>query len=257
MVAPCPRCGCENPPTARSCTRCRTPLALGEEPLPGRLDVLLDLDRRRERAPQLEKPPPRASPSGEAAPPFEPDRSDWELGAPVDASVDPEVEPGPATEAWEEPDAGDDPGPLRPASPIRRAAAWAIDGGLLVGAAVGLPAVLLATNGAIGRAGSLAGAFAEGLSIVVPSVGFVAVAGFVYATVAHSLAGATLGKQLVGIRVVGSDGRSPGPACSAIRSGWLLLSVALAGAGLLPALLTPSRRALHDLLAGTRVVEPP
>lgn len=255
-MAPCPRCGYENPPTAGACARCRTPLSFGEEPLPGRLDVPLALDRRRpEREAEEPRPP---APAEEAPPqPFEPDRSDWEIGAPLDAGVEPEgesgVEPHPSADAA----GGPEPGPLRPASPLRRAAAWTIDGGLLLGAAVGLPAALLASNGAIGRAGSLAGAFSASLSIVGPSVAFVAVAGFVYATVAHTLAGATLGKRLAGIRVVGRDGRSPGPARSAIRSGGVLLSVALAGAGLLPALLTPSRRALHDLLAGTRVVEPP
>ena len=133
--------------------------------------------------------------------------------------------------------------------------AWAIDGALLSLAAAGLPTALLATTGAIGRAGSLAGALAGGLPIVLPSLAFVAVAGFVYATVSHTLAGATLGKRLVGIRVVGSDGRPPGPARSAVRSALMVLSVTLAGAGLLPALISPSRRALHDLLAGTRVVD--
>jgi len=120
-----------------------------------------------------------------------------------------------------------------------------------------LPAVLLASSGVFRAAGSLTGAVLAGLPIVIPSDAFVAVAAFVYATVSHALAGATLGKRLAGIRVVGPDGRPPGIARSAARSAWLAVSIAAAGLGLLPALLLPSRRALHDLLAGTRVVEGP
>jgi uncharacterized RDD family membrane protein YckC len=96
-----------------------------------------------------------------------------------------------------------------------------------------------------------------GLAIVVPSVAFVGIVGFVYATVAHALAGATLGKRLAGIRVIGPDGRPPGFAQSAARTAWAVISLAGLGLGLLPALRSPSGRALHDLLAGTRVVEAP
>ena len=122
---------------------------------------------------------------------------------------------------------------------------------------MGLSAALLSSAGAFESAGTMAGAYAASLPVVLPSFAFVALAGYVYATVSHALAGATLGKRLAGIRVVDASGRPPTPACSAARSTWLLLSVSLAGAGLLPALLSPSRRALHDRLAGTRVVVAP
>jgi uncharacterized RDD family membrane protein YckC len=258
-VTPCPRCGRENPATAPFCAGCRTPLSFEDGPLAARLDVDLHLDRRqRERE-------PGGAPEGA---PFLPDRSDWELGAreELPARLDPEPPtrgaPLAAADGPEEPeeggsDAHEGDDSLRPAAPLRRAAAWAVDGGLLAGAAAGLSAVLLTSTGGFERAGSIAGAVAAGLPIVLPACAFVAIAGFVYATVAHTLAGATLGKRLAGLRVVDADGQPPGPACSAARSAWLVASLALAGAGLLPALVTPSRRALHDLLAGTRVVDAP
>lgn len=160
----------------------------------------------------------------------------------------------PAEPAEAPADGADD---LRPAPPERRAVAWAIDGALvaLVGAA--LPIALLASSGALRAEGSLHRAVAGNLPIVLPSLAFVAVAAFVYATVAHALAGATLGKRIARIRVVDAAGHPPGIACSASRSAWAVASIALAGAGMLPAILGSSRRALHDLLAGTRVVEAP
>lgn len=252
-MAPCPRCARENPPTAVRCGRCGTPLALLEDPAPARLDLELDLDRRGrpsaaggEIAPRTPRPVP--------GPAFDPDRSDWRLGDPGEEAS---PEPGAPPEG-SDPDPGPRSAPpaptLQPAPPVRRAAAWAVDGALLALAAAGLPGGLLASTGAFRGAGSIAAAIAGGLPIVLPSLAFVLVAALVYATVAHALAGATLGKRLAGIRVVGPDGRPPDPATSARRSAWALLSLALGGAGLLPALVTPSRRALHDLLAGTRVV---
>jgi uncharacterized RDD family membrane protein YckC len=234
-VEPCPRCGRQSAPDVRACAHCGTPLAFGEEPAPRPLDRELDLDRR-----GPERVPAETADSA----PFDPNRSDWGLGV----AADPAPEPGAASEG-----AGD----LRPAPPARRAAAWAIDGALVAIAGAALPLALLASSGALRSAGSLQRAVAGNLPIVLPSVAFVAVAAFVYATVAHALAGATLGKRIARIRVVDAGGRPPGIACSASRSAWAVASIALAGAGMLPAVLGPSRRALHDLLAGTRVVEVP
>lgn len=242
-MLPCPRCARENPPSARTCGRCGTPLAFGDEPAPARLDGEVDLDRR------SRTPPPSfadgGAPLAEAAPApepaYDPDRADWRIEPPGDApEVEPELEP--------------EAGP-RPASPARRIAAWAIDGALVAGLGVALPAALLSLNGSTG---ALPSGFGSGLGLaLLLSEGFVGVVAYVYATAAHALAGATLGKWLARIRVVGPDGLPPTPAVSAARSAWAVLSLALAGAGLLPALLSPSRRALHDLLAGTRVVEAP
>ncbi len=66
--------------------------------------------------------------------------------------------------------------------------------------------------------------------------------------------GTTLGRWLVGIRVVNARGRAPGTWAGLLRSmGWVL-SWGLLGGGYLIALLGESRRAPHDGLAGTFVI---
>jgi uncharacterized RDD family membrane protein YckC len=74
-----------------------------------------------------------------------------------------------------------------------------------------------------------------------------------YTTVLHVVAGQTLGKSLVGIRVVGADGAllTPGPALLRYLAYWV--SLASFGLGFLMAGLRRDKRALHDLLAGSRV----
>jgi uncharacterized RDD family membrane protein YckC len=79
----------------------------------------------------------------------------------------------------------------------------------------------------------------------------------VYQVLAHGLSGATLGKRLLGIRVVGPDGHRPGLARATVRGVLGVVSVLLLGMGVLLALFTRSGRALHDLLARTWVVEAP
>ncbi len=72
---------------------------------------------------------------------------------------------------------------------------------------------------------------------------------------AGNLAGGTLGKKLMGLRVVAADGSAPGFVRSLARAlGWVL-STPLANFGFVIALFHPKTRALHDLLAGTYVVE--
>lgn len=70
-----------------------------------------------------------------------------------------------------------------------------------------------------------------------------------------NLSGGTPGKRLMGLRVVTAEGESPGFPRALIRAlGWLL-GTPLANLGFLIALVHPRTRALHDLLAGTFVVE--
>jgi len=70
-----------------------------------------------------------------------------------------------------------------------------------------------------------------------------------------NLAGGTPGKRMLGLRVVTEDGDPPGPGRALVRAlGWLL-STPLANFGFWIALFHPRTRALHDLLAGTYVVE--
>jgi uncharacterized RDD family membrane protein YckC len=105
--------------------------------------------------------------------------------------------------------------------------------------------------------GGLLDLVARERAIVLPVAAAVTVGLAVYATLAHALAGATLGKRLLRLRVVGPDGERPGLARSAGRTALGLLSAALLGLGFLLALFTPSGRALHDLLARTWVVDAP
>ncbi|MEW6273272.1 MAG: RDD family protein [Thermodesulfobacteriota bacterium] len=74
-----------------------------------------------------------------------------------------------------------------------------------------------------------------------------------YFSVLHARSGQTLGKAALGIRVVGRDRQPIGIARSIVRTAGYGLSLLTLGAGFLLA-LAPSRRALHDLVAGTVVV---
>ena len=85
---------------------------------------------------------------------------------------------------------------------------------------------------------------------------FTAIFAAAYWTTLHMVAGQTLGKAVVGIRVVGTDGAllTFGPAfLRYLASG---LSVVPLGFGYLMAALRRDKRALHDLIAGSRVERP-
>lgn len=72
---------------------------------------------------------------------------------------------------------------------------------------------------------------------------------------AGNMMGGTAGKHIMGLRVVTADGETPGFLRSLVRAfGWLL-STPLANFGFILALFHPRTRALHDLIAGTYVVE--
>lgn len=148
---------------------------------------------------------------------------------------------------------------LRRPATWRRAGAWAIDAGPLLAGVVYLGASLLAPTGSGAVAGldGLLDLLAREKDVVLSLVALLALALAVYATLAHALAGATLGKWMLGLRVVGPGGRRPSLARSAARSGLAAASFALLGLGFLLALFTRSGRALHDLLARTWVVEAP
>jgi uncharacterized RDD family membrane protein YckC len=75
----------------------------------------------------------------------------------------------------------------------------------------------------------------------------------VYTTVLHALTGQTVGKVAFGVRVVSAEG-GPLPVGAALLR-WLAYAVSMAplGFGFLMAGLRGDRRALHDLIAGSRV----
>jgi uncharacterized RDD family membrane protein YckC len=103
--------------------------------------------------------------------------------------------------------------------------------------------------------------FAATLTLpLVPLVAFLALLNGGYFTSFVAAGGQTIGKMAAGIRVIpadpDADARARVPFGQAVvRAAASVVSVAPAGLGLLPAFLTPERRALHDRLADTRVVK--
>ncbi len=77
---------------------------------------------------------------------------------------------------------------------------------------------------------------------------------FVYFTYSLATAGRTIGKALMGTRVVRSDGSDLRAGRAALRVLMMPLSFALLGIGLLLILIRKDRRALHDLIADTAEV---
>ena len=138
----------------------------------------------------------------------------------------------------------DEVSPPRPAGFWIRAVALAID--VVVFALVQLSFGTLAAR--------LAGPGAGGETSSHPSVAlFTLLFTAAYTTVLHVVAGQTIGKSLVGIRVVGTDGAllTAGPAL--LRYLAYYLSLIPLGLGFLMAGMRRDRRALHDLIAGSRV----
>lgn len=85
--------------------------------------------------------------------------------------------------------------------------------------------------------------------------GYLAFLGLTYAGYFTGTTGQTLGKIATGLRVVDAGGRPPGYLRAFVRAALGSLGVLAAGAGLIPMLLDPARRALHDRVAKTRVVK--
>jgi uncharacterized RDD family membrane protein YckC len=67
--------------------------------------------------------------------------------------------------------------------------------------------------------------------------------------------GATVGKRLMGLWIVGKDGRPLGLMRSFLRAGGYALSTPLFNFGFLVAFFHPESRALHDLISGSLVIE--
>ena len=137
----------------------------------------------------------------------------------------------------------DDVLPTRPAGFWVRAVAFAID-------AVVCTLVQMSFN-ALGYL--LVGSAGEGSAAGPTAFFFTVIFAAAYWTTLHMVAGQTLGKSIVGVRVVSTDGAllTFGPAfLRYLASG---LSLAIVGFGYLMAGLRRDKRALHDLIAGSRV----
>lgn len=95
---------------------------------------------------------------------------------------------------------------------------------------------------------------------VVPLVAFLVLLNGGYFVAFIAAGGQTIGKMAAGIKVVLTDvetswGDRVPLGTAFVRAAASLVSLAPAGAGLLPALLTADHRAMHDRLAHTRVVK--
>jgi uncharacterized RDD family membrane protein YckC len=89
----------------------------------------------------------------------------------------------------------------------------------------------------------------------VPFVGFLAVVAFGYVAAFTVAGGQTIGKMALSLRVIGDDGRPIDAAGGMLRALGCMLVPITFGLSYLPALFTSDHRALHDRLAGTRVVQ--
>jgi uncharacterized RDD family membrane protein YckC len=89
----------------------------------------------------------------------------------------------------------------------------------------------------------------------IPFIGFLAMLSFGYVAAFTVGGGQTIGKMALNLRVIGDDGRPVDAAGGMLRAlGCMLVPVTL-GLSYLPAFFTSDHRALHDRIAGTRVVQ--
>jgi uncharacterized RDD family membrane protein YckC len=84
---------------------------------------------------------------------------------------------------------------------------------------------------------------------------YFAFVGLYYAAYFTGTTGQTLGKILLGLRVVNTAGAPPGYLRALMRAVVGVLGIAAAFLGMLPVFFDPARRALHDRLFRTRVVK--
>lgn len=88
----------------------------------------------------------------------------------------------------------------------------------------------------------------------VPFAAFIFVLALAYLAGFTVAGGQTIGKMATKIRVLGDDGRSVDAAGSVLRALGAMLVPLTLGLAYATVLLTSDHRALHDRLAGTRVV---
>jgi uncharacterized RDD family membrane protein YckC len=88
----------------------------------------------------------------------------------------------------------------------------------------------------------------------IPMSAFFLVLAFLYLVGFTLGGGQTIGKMLTGIRVTGDDGRRVDLTGAVVRALGSLLSVCTLGLLFISVLFSVDRRAVHDRLAGTRVV---
>ena len=134
------------------------------------------------------------------------------------------------------------------AGPVTRALAAVIDGaasGALF--ALGSAAVAWVARTILGI--EMGGTGAGPLWLAIAIVWF-----FLYYWLGLALVGKTIGKMVVGLRVVARDGAPLAPARAALRVIVMPVSYAFLGLGLVGAVLGRERRTLHDVAARSAVV---
>ena len=97
---------------------------------------------------------------------------------------------------------------------------------------------------------------AEDLAVIrpVPMLTFFLVMAFLYQVGFTLSGGQTMGKMITGIRVTGDDGHGVDITGAVVRALGSLLTMCTLGLLFIPVLFSAERRAVHDRLAGTRVV---
>lgn len=109
-------------------------------------------------------------------------------------------------------------------------------------------AILFGTGWMLWGMGAGAGILVKGVTQL-----FSSLVGAAYSVVLHWIWGQTLGKMALQIRVVRMDGGPLSFGQSVVRYLATFLSAIILGIGFIMAGLREDKRALHDLLAGTRV----
>jgi uncharacterized RDD family membrane protein YckC len=92
---------------------------------------------------------------------------------------------------------------------------------------------------------------------LLPFLAFLLLLKLAYFAAFTAIGGQTIGKMAAGIRVVADDDLLMDPSRAIRRTLTAVVSLGSLGLGLIPALIGPDRRALHDRVAHTHVVELP
>ena len=92
---------------------------------------------------------------------------------------------------------------------------------------------------------------------LLPFLAFLLLLKLAYFSAFTAMGGQTIGKMAAGIRVIADEHLLMDPARAITRTLTGVVSLASLGLGLIPALIGPDRRALHDRVAHTQVVELP
>jgi uncharacterized RDD family membrane protein YckC len=153
------------------------------------------------------------------------------------------------------------PAPTRPGRSSRTTVTGHYTGPVTRAVAAGLDAAFVLSSFTVGVAGLnfllqfIVGASSIDVEHRGPlAIGALALWAWTYSFATHAVAGRTLAKGLVGIRVVAADGRPLTVRQAFVRTLAFPLSALLLGAGFLLALVQREHRALHDLIGGTAEV---